>query len=67
MSLRPISSDSGIQDLVWLQAQQDDAQELANVTHIHAHRGRAPRPATPIAIDLEDAALSLSEQQQQLQ
>ena len=59
--------DSGIQDLVWLQAQQDDAQELANVTHIHAHRGRAPRPATPIAIDLEDAALSLSEQQQQLQ
>jgi FlaA1/EpsC-like NDP-sugar epimerase len=58
--------ESGIQDLVWLQAQQDAAQELANVTDIRAHRGRAPR-TTNIAVELDDATLALGEQQQLLQ
>jgi UDP-N-acetylglucosamine 4,6-dehydratase len=61
--------DSRIQDLVWLQTQQS-GPELANVTHIHAHRVRAPRLApgtTTVVLDRGDAAPALGEQHQQLQ
>jgi FlaA1/EpsC-like NDP-sugar epimerase len=58
--------DSGMQDWVWLQSQTG---EFANVTHIHAHRGRTPRnpPTLPsAALDHGDGGAALSEQQQQL-
>jgi FlaA1/EpsC-like NDP-sugar epimerase len=61
--------DSGIQDLVWLQAQQGEP-ELANVTHIDAHRGRTPRTVTNptnVALDHGNDTPALSEPHQQLQ
>ena len=57
--------DSSIQDLVWLQSQQGEP-ELANVTHIRAHRARAARlAASPpgVAVDHGEGASGLAEHQ----
>jgi FlaA1/EpsC-like NDP-sugar epimerase len=54
--------DSGIQDLVWLQSQQQGEPDLANVTHIHTHRSRPARAGAAV-----DGAVALLEHQQQLQ
>lgn len=56
--------DSSLQDLVWLQSQQVEP-ELANVTHIRAHRTRTARLAatSPNAIvDHGDGGAALGEQ-----
>jgi FlaA1/EpsC-like NDP-sugar epimerase len=58
--------ESGIEDLVWLQAQRNEP-ERTNVTHIRAHRVRVVRtPAgvsPPVATLEHDDAVALAEQQ----
>ena len=53
--------ESGIQDLVWVQAQKNEP-ELANVTDIRAHRARTARTAGGVSAPSVDA-VTLPDQQ----
>ncbi len=53
--------ESGIQDLVWLQAQQS-GPEHTNVTHIRAHRARTARTPVATTLDLEVVVVASDEQ-----
>jgi FlaA1/EpsC-like NDP-sugar epimerase len=54
--------ESGIQDLVWVQAQKNEP-EPPNVTHIRAHRVRAARPVSGVPVTSTVEAVTVPDQQ----
>jgi FlaA1/EpsC-like NDP-sugar epimerase len=61
-TVREYRPESGIQDLVWVQAQKNEP-EPPNVTHIRAHRVRAARPVSGVPVTSTVEAVTVPDQQ----